>query len=167
MKEIWRPIKEYRGFYEVSSLGRVRSFYGKRVHLIPPKYSHGYMYLQLWKNGKYKNARVNRLVAKAFVSNPLNKEQVNHKNLNKQDNKASNLEWCTASENKRHAIKNGITFAKPQLGEKHGMAVLTEKIVKEIRRKSRSISSSLLARKYKVSHSAIRRVINRVTWKHI
>jgi len=110
--EIWKPIDGYE-YYEVSNLGNVRSvshqtknprrFREGRV-LAQAKVSNGYMHVSLTQEGKKKkSALVHRLVAKAFVPNPDNKKTVNHKNGDKEDNRAENLEWCTHSENSKHA----------------------------------------------------------------
>lgn len=70
----------------------------------PIKQSNGYLTVSL--SGKI--VGVHRLVADAFIPNPENKPQVNHKNADKTDNNADNLEWCTASENSRHAVAMGL-----------------------------------------------------------
>lgn len=64
--------------------------------------------VKLWKDGEMKTHLVSRLVATAFIPNPENKEEVNHKNGNPLDNSVENLEWVTRSENIRHAFKNGL-----------------------------------------------------------
>ena len=68
----------------------------------------GYLIIQLYKQGKRKTKAIHRLVANAFIDDPLNKPQVNHKDGNKQNNNISNLEWCTQSENNFHAYKMGL-----------------------------------------------------------
>ena len=65
-----------------------------------------YFMISLCKNGKAKKFLVHRLVAKAFIPNPLNKEQVNHKDGNVHNNVVDNLEWCTNAENTKHAYEN-------------------------------------------------------------
>jgi len=109
MIEIWRDIKEYEG-YAVSSFGRVMSKHRKITYtdgreknlpeLILKAVLDGSGYLRVRlsvKDIKY-SARVNRLVAQAFILNKEQKPQVNHKNGVKVDNNAKNLEWCTNSE---------------------------------------------------------------------
>lgn len=117
MEEIWKAIKGYEGRYEVSNLGRVRSFdkvlylknssfmhKGRIIKLRPGKTS-PYLLASLSSNGVRKVKLVHRLVAEAFIDNSELKPEVNHKNGVKTDNRASNLEWVTSSENKQHALK--------------------------------------------------------------
>ena len=106
MQEVWKPIKGFEGIYEVSSLGNVRNANGRmRKPFMIPK---GYLMIDLFHNCKRTHARVNRLVAEAFIPNPDNKPEVNHKNGNKTDNRAENLEWYTKSENMVHAYRSGL-----------------------------------------------------------
>jgi len=101
-KEVWKDIKNYEGLYEVSNFGNVRSLkYGKIKYLKPAKNKGGYYFVILCKNGKTKNFRIHRLVANAFIENPNNYPQINHKDEDKTNNKASNLEWCNNQYNKR------------------------------------------------------------------
>ena len=108
-EEIWKDVEGYEGLYQVSNLGRVKSLsknwcHKKEIILIPRKINSGYVFTTLFKNGKSKNITIHRLVAKAFIPNPLKKEQVNHINGIKTDNRIENLEWCTREENKIHAL---------------------------------------------------------------
>ena len=96
--ETWLPVAGYENLYEVSSLGRVRSLVSGRV-MRPAKNRYGYLKVNLYKNGKHKTHTVHRLVATAFLENPLNLPQVNHKNERKDDNRVENLEWCDARYN--------------------------------------------------------------------
>ena len=120
--EIWKDIKGYEGMYQVSDLGRVRSLDRKclnregvmvrRKGAIKSlsKNRQGYLYVNLssgTKNATNKRTRVHRLVAEAFIPNPENKPQVNHKDLDKSNNSVSNLEWVTRKENVEHAWENG------------------------------------------------------------
>ena len=104
-EEIWKDIIGYEGLYQVSSLGRVRSldrFY-YRLHkgkvLSPTKDRYGYLTVTLNCNGKSKTIKIHRLVAQAFIENPDNLPQVNHKDEVKSNNCVDNLEWCSAKYN--------------------------------------------------------------------
>ena len=102
-KEVWKPIEGCEGRYFVSNLGRVR---GPLRILRPTVSNWGYERVRIVDNsGRRMSPRVHRLVAKAFIPNPDNKPQVNHKDGNKLRNNANNLEWTTASENKLHDVK--------------------------------------------------------------
>nr|DAW83208.1 MAG TPA: homing endonuclease [Caudoviricetes sp.] len=104
MKEVWKDTKGVFG-YQVSNFGRVRSIFsrwGKRAYpRIMKGYidSHGYVQVTISINGERKLMFVHRLVAKAFIPNPLNLEMVNHKDENPLNNNVDNLEWCTRSYN--------------------------------------------------------------------
>ena len=106
-QEIWKPISGYDGLYEVSNIGNVRSI-KKGIILKPATNKFGYQIVGLSKNGKRKEGKVHRLVAKAFIDNPDNKKQVNHKDGNKKNNSVDNLEWVTNQENVIHAFKTGV-----------------------------------------------------------
>lgn len=101
--EVWKDVGECKGYeelarlYEVSNLGRVKN--KKGLIMSPELYQRGYYRVHLYKNNKRKHARINRLVALAFIPNPNNYPMVNHKDENKLNNKVSNLEWCTAKYN--------------------------------------------------------------------
>lgn len=104
--------------YIVSNTGKIRREGSDRDHSVRDR--KGYLSVDLYENSKRKTERVHRLVAEAFVPNPDNKPYVNHKDGNKYNNNASNLEWATSKENCRHAWDNGL--AKPSysmLGKKN------------------------------------------------
>lgn len=108
MTEIWKPVKGYLGFYEISNLGRIKSLkdnLGRDRELIlkPQKRKDGYFIIDIKRSTKF----LHRLVAEAFIPNPENKPQVNHKDSNRGNNRFDNLEWVTASENMRHAYEYG------------------------------------------------------------
>lgn len=102
--EIWKPVEGFP--YEVSNEGRIRNSKGSVLKQFRQK--NGYMAVKLFKDGKGVNYRVHRLVACAFLDRPEGKEEVNHKDGDKENNAASNLEWSNRSENVRHAFMTGI-----------------------------------------------------------
>ena len=93
--------------YEVSNFGRVKSLKGHEKILKPANNGNGYLFVYLWKNGKGKQSYIHRLVATAFISNPLNKPCINHIDCNPQNNNVDNLEWVTQRENIQYAYKLG------------------------------------------------------------
>ena len=107
MQELWRDVKGYQGCYQVSNYGRVKStaqhnWLHKQI-IRKPK-TRRYAELPLASNGKTKWVLVHRLVAQAFIPNPQNKPEVNHKDGNKLNNNVDNLQWCTKSENELHSL---------------------------------------------------------------
>lgn len=117
VQERWKSINGFPD-YEISSLGRVRCLVERKFSkhpfpagsLVKAVLSPNGYFRVLLRNTKMeqKNKSVHRLVAEAFIPNPEEKPQVNHKNGIKTDNSAENLEWVTAQENKIHAVKNGL-----------------------------------------------------------
>ena len=99
MKEIWKSIKNFED-YKVSNLGNIKR---RKVLKLNSKRC-DYLCVNLCKNGVYSTLQVHRLVAQAFIPNPENKPQVNHKNGIKTDNRVDNLEWVSCKENVNHAI---------------------------------------------------------------
>ena len=96
--EIWKDIEGYEGLYQVSNSGRVKNI--KRNRLLKPfPDKNGYLRVDLFKNSRSSTKSVHRLVAKAFISNPNNLPQVNHKDENPSNNNVENLEWCSTQYN--------------------------------------------------------------------
>ena len=133
MQEIWKDIKGYEGFYQVSNLGNVKStgFY-KCIHnvlyykkcnklLSPNDNGYGYNVISLMKKGKRKSCYIHRLVAEAFIPNPNNEKEVNHKDENKKNNVVDNLEWCNRSYNYHYSKHKllPLKFAKNNTGERY------------------------------------------------
>src|SRR5215471_20292978 len=125
--EEWRPIARCP-LYEISNLGRVR-----RVTILSSYVNtEGYPTVQMWQgNSTRTSGAVHRLLAEAFLPNPDNLPQVDHKNANKLDYSLSNLEWVTGLENQRRSWKTGLR--KNKEGAEHGMSKLTAPQVRCIR----------------------------------
>ena len=182
MIKLWKDIKGFEGWYQISNLGNVKSLdryitmkrgnctykqFTKGKKLKPKLTWDGYHEISITKNRKRKYTRVHRLVAKAFIHNVNNKPQINHINGNKLDNYYKNLEWCTCLENNKHANKTGlINYAK---GEQLPHSILNEKQVKEIRKlyKTDKYKQIELAKKFNVGKNCIYHIIHNNTWKHI
>lgn len=113
MLEEWRDVKHYEGIYEVSNLGRVRN--NRKQILKQYQEDTGYLSVKLHKEGISIKRYVHRLVAIAFIENPENKPQVNHKYHDKTDNRAESLEWTTVSENRNHMLRDGRSSQQRQV----------------------------------------------------
>lgn len=105
--ENWKDVDGFVGLYQVSNLGNVRSVTRYKKVLKPYIDKDGYRCVKLKHNGKEKHGRICRLVATAFVPNPNGKPAVNHKDMTRTNDKAENLEWCTAAENVRWSQIHG------------------------------------------------------------
>ena len=127
-KEVWKTAKGYKGRYQVSSLGRVRN---KDEKVLAAYIRNGYSYVKLYKKGERKEWASHRLVAVSFMSNKKNKPVVNHLDGDRLNNKLSNLEWATFSENSKHAYATGLQT--PQRGSDNKSSVLTKEQVVAMR----------------------------------
>ena len=140
-----KDIKGYEGIYKISEDGQVWSCYYKKF-LSPFDNGHGYLYVVLNKDYNKVKARVHRLVAEAYVPNPKNLPFVVHKDGNKLNNSKSNLEYCTYSENNRHAMlelnKDYGQIAIRQL-DLNGNLIATYPSIKEAHRQTNIEYSSI------------------------
>lgn len=163
--EVWKDIKNYKGHYQASNLGRIRSLkFGRSKIMKQSKDKDGYLILTLHKKGVPSSLRVHRLVLKAFVPNPKNKPQVNHLYGIKTDNNVSNLSWATMQENIDHAIKLGL---QDNRGVKNGQAKLNRIAVLLIRQWQSKLTPTELSQMFGVSKSTIHEIKSRRKWKHI
>ena len=170
--EKWKRIDGFP-LYAVSNYGRIKSYnnYHRRcrMRILKPNMTQGgYVIIALSDSGKRTTTTVSRLVAKAFVPNPENKPEINHKNGVKSDNFYLNLEWMTSSENKLHAYHNGLM--KPRSGESCGLSRLTEEDVREIRglaKENPSMTYREIGEKFGATASSIGKIIRRDQWRHI
>jgi len=162
--EIWKEINEN---YQVSNLGRIKtterivSFgigYRKiKERILKPLKIHGYYYVHVG----YREA-VHRLVAKAFIPNPENLPQVNHKDGVKSNNVVYNLEWCSHLENAIHAYNTGLSVR----GERHPSSKLIKEDILEIR-KLQGQPLKELSERFGVTKMCISKIQNNKMWKHI
>lgn len=120
IEEVWKDIKGYEGLYQISNLGKIKSlgrYYHSGMYNKVKKYQkenirkteklkNGYIKVTLCNNGKLKGYLVHRLVAEAFIPNPSNLLQINHKDENKENNNANNLEWCSSKYNMNYGNRN-------------------------------------------------------------
>lgn len=177
-EEVWKFVDGYDGRYSVSNHGRVRShdmMMGNRHQsktirkgriLKPSLDGKKYLNVKLCLNGKQTSVKVHRLVAMCFVPNVGGKPQVNHIDGVKQNNHASNLEWCTNTENIVHAYQNGLIATNN--GERHHNARITEDGAQDIiKRMNNGESLSSISRLYSVSVTSIWNMKVGKTWSHL
>lgn len=164
--ENWKDIAGYKGRYQVSDMGRVKSILFKKELILKHGFNRcGYNYINLSKDKVYVSKTVHRLVALAFISNPENKPQVNHKDGDKNNNSVLNLEWNTSKENNTHSFKTGLN--KGQKGIVNKNSKLSEEQVKEIRLIGKTRTLISIAKEFNVGKSSISYILNRDSWQHI
>lgn len=174
-----KPVVGYEGVFEVSDIGNVKSFPRVIVRRDGKKYTvrkekiltfqvdkDGYHRVELNHQGVPIKPYAHRLAAQAFHPNPLNKEQVNHINGIKNDNRIENLEWVTKQENREHAMANGLV--PDQWGLKNPINKLTEEQVFSIRRlKNNGMKPAEISRTIGIPHSNVRNVYYGYTWTRL
>lgn len=175
-EEIWKDIAGYEGLYQVSSMGRVKSLARsgrKRDKILKGNpNTTGYLLVQLRKDGQRISMLVHRIVMSTFE--PVDDSTsltVNHKDLDIQNNRLTNLEWCTQKDNNEHYwltadLSKRKTGAK---GTNHHLCKLTEQDVREIRRlkQETTLSNIKVGEMFGVKEGTIRNILNGLTWKDI
>lgn len=163
----WRDIPGYEGIYQVSEYGEIRTYQESKIlHQGLDWVGYCRVYLKTDK----RNWPVHRLVALAFIGPRPDGHEVNHKDLNKQNNHYSNLEYLTHAENIRHARKNRDTWIHMR-GTQHHLSKLTDDDVKQIRqlRKSdpRRYTHKILGSIFHIDPSNVSRILKGEIWKHV
>lgn len=163
IQEFFRNIEGYKGLYQISNTGRVRSFKNKdSIILKPGTNNRGYQYVNLSFLGKYKSIGIHRLVAIYFVKGNK-KLTVNHKDGNKLNNTSNNLEWCSMKDNHDHFKSNHLYKIS---GENNGKSKLKAKDIILIKKlyKNKKHSSRSLAHRFSVSKTQVLDIINNKAW---
>lgn len=167
MNELWCPVVGYESTYEVSNCGQVRRSTGgqgcRAGRIMKPIVDQfGYIRVRLHQDGVGKMFRIHRLVALAFVGNPGNYPEINHKDGIKSNNTSSNLEWCNRSHNVQHAFDTGLK--KPSRGNVR----VSEEQVLEIRKLYREgHAQRSLARKFGIGKTTVAHIVNYDYWRHL
>jgi hypothetical protein len=177
MEEVWRSVAGCEGLYEVSSEGRVRSLFRSQPRILRPFLSGSNSKRLAVSLGRGKKQYVARIVASAFIGEIPDGLQVNHIDGDPLNNKVTNLEICTRSENVIHAFNTGLSlprkdFIGSHFGERHGMARLTELDIIQIRARYRKTGARKgnggdLAREFGVTHKQIHNIVHRKCWKSV
>lgn len=173
MNEEWRPVFGLEDLYLVSNLGRIWSILRdkeRKAFLT----NRGYLTLQMPNKGRtgFETRSVHSIVAEAFIRPRRGNEQVNHKDLDKTNNRLENLEWCSNLENIRHYLSSDKCKAKPkrrngppQSGEQNRNARLQVADIVAIRRAvSEGATQSSLAALYGISQSMVHAIKTRARW---
>ena len=178
MEEEWKDVIGFEGYYQVSNMGHVRSIDRVKCDGIRMngriKKTHydacGYEMVQLRKDGEIKHFSVHRLVAIAFLPNPNELPQVNHKDEVRNHNTVDNLEWCTVAYNQNYGNRRRRASDNSK-GEKNSRAILKEKDVKIIRESyipgDKQFGIQALADKYGVKYVTIQKVVQKRIWRYI
>ena len=166
--EIWKWISGYENLYQISNKTRVKSFHNKTPRILHPGFnSTGYPSVNLKKNGKATTYTLHRLVAVAFIPNPLHLPEVDHIDGNRGNCKIDNLRWVTPKENIQANIERGTH----QSGTKSVCARFNEDEVRYIRSVhipyDQEFGISALARKFNVTGDTIKRIVHHITYKDV
>lgn len=167
--EEWRAIPGYEGLYSVSLFGRVRrdarACATRPGLILRHNLSRSYPFVVLYKNRRPRTYTVHSLVAHAFIGERPDGHEVNHKDGVKTNPRSDNLEYCTKSENCKHALGTGLRT--PAKGQESSQSKLTDTDVREIRFLKGKVPHKDLAAQFRVDRSVISRVQTGKSWAHI
>lgn len=180
LNEEFRPIEKYENLYEISNYGRIKSlgiYHGKtnnyfyKPHIIKSnKTREGYLIVCLTNYGDRKYFSIHRLVAIAFINNPNNYKEVNHKDSNRTNNMVTNLEWCTRSYNCKYSYShNNRKHIDVHLkGENNPNSRFTNNDIKDmIKLRNKGLKFREIAEKYNTTADYVSQIYNKKIWKHI
>jgi len=163
-----KDVKGFEGRFIITNHGRLFSINGKwkGVHEVGNHVDQlGYKFTTLRMNPKYRQVRLHQLVAENFIPNLENKPQINHKDGNKLNNHYLNLEWCTISENMKHAFRIGLIDRK---GEKHENAKLKNSDIPKIfKLRKQGLIMRVIGNHFGVNRRTISDVLDGSCWSHI
>lgn len=163
-KELWKKVKGYPN-YIVSNMGKVKFVARRKPTFKRPSNYRGYLRIAIWKNNKPYKVGVHKLVALAFVDGYFKGAQVNHKNFDKSDNRAENLEWVTPSQNYYYSMERRSLATR---GENNCKSKLKDEDIIKIRKlRKKGTTLVALSKKFGVSYENIDYIVRGLTWKHI
>jgi hypothetical protein len=157
----FKKVKDFP-LYSVSNTGIVRN--DKTNKNLSPRFLQGYKRVALCKNGVTYDKRIHRLVGIAFIPNPKNKPEINHKNGLRGDNNVGNLEWVTSKENQWHKV-NVLGVGDKFKGEKNGNSKLSERDIRIIRNSTFSPKDLSFLLDIDIRH--IKKILEFKLWKHV
>lgn len=162
VKELWITLEEYKGI-KVSSIGRILKAANKsrkeRILTEFPKDRDGYCRCSVQKlDGTWTSQPVHRLVAKGFISNPENKQSVNHKNGNRTDNRVENLEWVTPKENVYHSFIEGNRKFNKDVPKR---TILTDFQISQIDKLRELYTVNQLAKLFNIEYQSLKNIIHK------
>ena len=172
MQEIWKGViyqgADYSKVLEVSNMGKIRNIKTGTIYkMFLSQTGYWSICISLGSRKNKKCFKVHKALAESFIPNPNNYPIINHKDGNKLNNYIDNLEWCTYSQNSKHAIENNLL--KINKGEEHYISKLTKKDVEYIRKNyipfDKEFGCRPLARKFNVAHGTIEYIIHGKSWK--
>ncbi len=182
--EVWKDIPNFEGYYQASTMGRIRSLdreiekrdgrggidrYVRLGKIFNLKYKKNRRYtsVRLSKDGKTNSYAVHRIIAITFINNSENKPQANHINGIKSDNRVENLSWMTNSENVNHAIETGLNNSVR--GESHGSCKFKNEDITNMRNmyKTGNYTYKQIGLLFNATVARVSEIIRRKTWKHI
>lgn len=178
MQEIWKTVPGYEGYYDVSSLGRIRSHdrstmrvdgkrFSKRGRILSLNLERkGYLSVRLCVERVHTIFKAHRLVALAFLPPASPGQQINHINGVKTDNRPENLEWVSAQENVLHAFASGLCITRQGVANGHSILGV-ESVLESIEMHRAGLSCAHISRHFGVSEGTIRNILKGRSWTHV